>query len=76
MTEPFVPGDRIVRPVDVFHPERGVRHGTVIKRYGRRSVFGWYDPELYRVRFDDGKVESGFFRHGLELERGGGPLTG
>ena len=68
MSRPFQPGDRVTRMVDVFVAARGVRHGIVTRRYGRRSRLGWYDPELYDVRFDDGTIERSFFRHGLERE--------
>jgi hypothetical protein len=57
--------DRVVRPLDVFDPFSPLRRGVVVERYGRRSMFGWYDPELYAVRWDDGSIERGFFRHGL-----------
>ena len=61
-------GDRVKRDLDVFHPERGYRLGTVANRYGKHGGLDgvrWYDPEVYAVRFDDGNYEEGFFRHGL-----------
>jgi hypothetical protein len=71
MSQLFAIGDRVRRDIDVFHPERGYRSGIIVNRYGKRGGLGgvtWYDHELYAVKFDDGRYEEGFFRHGLTPE--------
>lgn len=44
-----------------FVDDTGVYHEPVIISKG-------IDPELYKVQWDDGKVQRGFFRHGLDKE--------
>jgi len=61
-------GDRIQRRKDVYNVESPLRRGIAIARYSYQSEkFGFY-PEMYRVRWDDGTVEEGFLRHGLDKE--------
>jgi hypothetical protein len=66
----FEVGDRVTRPKDVYN-RSPLMHGTVTRRYGQDGGLDgvkWHDPELYEVRWDDGYVQKGFFRHGLDLE--------
>jgi hypothetical protein len=74
LDSPFKPGDRVTRPVDVYDSKSPIRHGVVVRRYGKawyRGDSDWptgYDPELYEVKWDDGTAGKGFFRHGLDRE--------
>lgn len=66
----FEDGDQVTRPEDVFKPSP-LWHGMVIRRYGAHGGFDdrtWYDDELYEVRWDNGVVRKGYFRHGLDPE--------
>jgi hypothetical protein len=64
----FRPGDRVVRPVDVYVLDSPLRHGTVRSRYSAATKFGDY-PELYAVKWDDGAFSYGYLPHGLDPER-------
>jgi len=63
-------GQRVKQEIDIYDPSRGTKKGTIIGRYSIPEhtigyvVLGPY-PELYKVRFDDGSVEQGFFWFGL-----------
>ena len=64
-------GDRVTREEDVFDPQSPRMHGTVIERYAQDGGFDgvrWHDPEVYAVRWDNGVVRRGYFRHGLDPE--------
>ena len=65
-------GDRVQRPMDVYK-KSPIRHGEVVLRYSitdnRGLDYSQDYPELYAVRWDDGKVEKGFLRHGLMFEK-------
>jgi hypothetical protein len=68
----FEDGDRVTRPEDVFDARSPLMHGTVIRRYERDGGFDgvtWHDPEVYEVRWDNGVIRRGYFRHGLDFER-------
>ncbi|KKM67021.1 hypothetical protein LCGC14_1475370 [marine sediment metagenome] len=66
-------GERVKREINIYHPEKGIRFGIVIKRYSRPEkkyanlgiTLGPY-PELYDVKWDDGSFEEGFLPHGID----------
>ena len=69
----FKIGDRVIREIDIYNPDLGIKKGTVTNRYSKPlkrfpsgTVLGPYD-ELYEVHWDNGKLEEGFLPHGLDL---------
>ena len=59
-------GDAVCRLADVYDNSSRMLHGVVIKCYrDDASRFGPY-PELYAVRWDDGREQRGFLPHGLD----------
>lgn len=68
MTPRFHEGQRVQRLSDIFDQNSRMLRGEVIKRYSDHvSRHGPY-PELYVVRWDDGREERGFLPHGLDAE--------
>lgn len=68
----FQLGDRVQRHTDVYDCNSKLRYGYVIRRYSEPVkrllpdlILGPY-PELYAVRFDDGRIGKGFFNYGLD----------
>lgn len=55
-------GDRVSRPVDVFKKKSRLKYGNVTYVYTHATEI------FYEVRWDDGKIETGLFRHGLQAE--------
>jgi len=70
----FAIGQRVIRPVDVYNKNSPLRHGKIIYVYDSTyynsdpDLSDWYYPELYDVRWDDGKIGRGYLRHGLNQE--------
>lgn len=67
----FKTGDRIVsiEVKDCNQPTGRVIRGTVVQSYAYRSMNGrWFYPEVYRVRWDDGKIEQGILPGALHPE--------
>ncbi len=60
-------GDRIERLTDVFDSNSIMRYGTVVLRYAVwESGFLQLDyPELYAVKWDNGKCSKGYLSHGI-----------
>ncbi len=63
----FHVGDRVERLEDVYDQTSLLLHGEVIEVYSYTSQrFGFY-PEMYKVKWDNEKIEKGFLPHGLDL---------
>ena len=63
-------GDNVSREIDIYNKSKGLKIGKVIRRYSKPQkqynnfVLGPY-PELYDVKWNNGKIEKMFFPHGL-----------
>jgi hypothetical protein len=74
----FEVGERVCREVDIYEENGPLKYGVVLERYNEKEktfylppdnepfTLGPY-PELYKVQWDDGKIENGFLPHGLTL---------
>ena len=63
-------GDRVKRRFDVYNQSSPFQHGAVVLRYSIMDTGSEYSqdyPELYAVRWDDGRFEKALFHHGLEF---------
>lgn len=69
----FKIGDRVIRRADVYDLNSLLLHGEVVACYSQKvsdlitDVELW-DEELYAVQWDGGKIQRGFFSHGLDAE--------
>jgi len=67
----FKIGQKVKREIDVFNKSKGLKFGTVIRRYSQpeikysESLISGPYPELYEVQWDSGIKEKGFLPHGL-----------
>lgn len=64
-------GDRVQRRFDVYDYDSPFQHGAVALRYSITDTGSEYSqgyPEIYAVRWDDGRFEKGFLAHGLDKE--------
>lgn len=77
-------GDRVTRPQDIYNKNSPLLHGEVTCVYGKDAAWPWTQPlgyirennkpgvwrypELYEVRWDNGKVQRGFFHYGINPE--------
>lgn len=66
-------GQRVNRGIDIYSPEKGLKHGIITRCYSKPAYkigdihLGPY-PELYEVLWDDGTKEEGFFWFGISKE--------
>ena len=58
-------GDKVIREIDIYKPQLGIKRGIVIDRYSKTYPSGRHYPELYTVEWEDNKIESGFLAHGI-----------
>ena len=66
----FYEGRRVKRRINVYDEKSKYKYGEIAYRYSMpERTYGdltlLADPECYAVRWDNGKLEEGFFAHGL-----------
>jgi hypothetical protein len=62
----FEPGDPVKSQITEWgRMTKNWKHGIVLERYSQRGRFG-FEPELYAVRWSDGKEGRGLLHNGLQ----------
>ena len=67
-------GQKVFRLVDVYDVKSKILHGKVVKVY-KREKSSCFDPKIHGIEvchdvlWNDGKLEKGFFYHGITVEK-------